>query len=106
MYATARNNLLKLFKTLRDGGDVQPDSSDWEIVETLQPSGLWNAFRKHGGRDPSANHFHALLRKLIPHLWRKVGFPEASVRTRLAFPSLSSRREILGSPPRPKWTRC
>lgn len=71
-----------MFTELRDAAEVLPDGSDWEIVEALQPSGLWNAFRKHGAGDPSANHFQALLRKLISYLVEKGGFREASPRMR------------------------
>lgn len=88
MYATARNNLLKLFTRLRDAGEVKPDFSDWAIVETLQPSGLWNAFRKHGGRDPSANHFQALLRKLIPHLVENGWLSRSLAPNALSIPKL------------------
>ncbi len=92
MFKTARNNLQKTIRSMVEAQDSRvADLDSWQIIETVEPSGMWNALRKNqpaGASNATANHFQAFLRKLIPDFADRGFLPRRLVANAFSIPKL------------------
>jgi integrase len=92
MYTTAKNNLLKTMAMLMTKEDPRVAAlSQWEILEKVEPSGLWNALRENQAKEASnatPNHFATFLRKLMPDFAQRGFIPRRLVANALSIPKL------------------